>query len=127
MGRKPLARANHGHARVHETDAHPNGESRLTSEPDTRPGLSIRSRDRAGIFGELPSPPFCGESIESTANRRWRNRNRTIFDALIVGFVDRIGIFHKPRVNEFYQKGCQEESSASTGGEMFSRDPAHGS
>jgi hypothetical protein len=30
-------------------------------------------------------------------------------------------------VNEFYQKGCQEKSSASTGGEMFSRDPAHGS
>jgi len=29
-------------------------------------------------------------------------------------------------VNEFYQKGCQEKSSASTGGEMFSRDPAHG-
>jgi hypothetical protein len=29
------------------------------------------------------------------------------------------------RVNEFYQKGCQEKSSASTGGEMFSRDPAH--
>ena len=29
--------------------------------------------------------------------------------------------------NEFYQKGCQEKSSASTGGEMFSRDPAHGS
>jgi len=28
-------------------------------------------------------------------------------------------------VNEFYQKGCQEKSSASTGGEMFSRDPAH--
>jgi hypothetical protein len=27
--------------------------------------------------------------------------------------------------NEFYQKGCQEKSSASTGGEMFSRDPAH--
>jgi len=30
-----------------------------------------------------------------------------------------------PEVNEFYQKGCQEKSSASTGGEMFSRDPAH--
>ena len=29
------------------------------------------------------------------------------------------------QVNEFYQKGCQEKSSASTGGEMFSRDPAH--
>jgi hypothetical protein len=29
-------------------------------------------------------------------------------------------------VNEFYQKGCQEKSSASTGDEMFSRDPAHG-
>jgi hypothetical protein len=28
-------------------------------------------------------------------------------------------------LNEFYQKGCQEKSSASTGGEMFSRDPAH--
>jgi len=28
-------------------------------------------------------------------------------------------------VDEFYQKGCQEKSSASTGGEMFSRDPAH--
>ena len=28
-------------------------------------------------------------------------------------------------VNEFYQKGCQEKSSASTGDEMFSRDPAH--
>jgi hypothetical protein len=28
-------------------------------------------------------------------------------------------------VNEFYQKGCQEKSSASTGGEMFFRDPAH--
>src|SRR6266487_3760618 len=27
----------------------------------------------------------------------------------------------------FYQKGCQEKSSASTGDEMFSRDPAHGS
>jgi hypothetical protein len=27
--------------------------------------------------------------------------------------------------NEFYQKGCQEKTSASTGGEMFSRDPAH--
>ena len=36
--------------------------------------------------------------------------------------VARIGPFG---VNEFYQKGCQEESSASTGGEMFSRDPAH--
>jgi hypothetical protein len=30
------------------------------------------------------------------------------------------------RVNEFYQKGCQEKSSASTGVEVFSRDPAHG-
>jgi hypothetical protein len=29
-------------------------------------------------------------------------------------------------INEFYQKGCQEKSSASTGDEMFSRDPAHG-
>jgi hypothetical protein len=29
-------------------------------------------------------------------------------------------------VNEFYQKGCQEKSSASTGVEMLSRDPAHG-
>src|SRR5579859_1945599 len=28
-------------------------------------------------------------------------------------------------VNEFYQKGCQEKTSASTGGERFSRDPAH--
>ena len=28
-------------------------------------------------------------------------------------------------VNEFYQKGCQEKSSATTGDEMFSRDPAH--
>ena len=27
--------------------------------------------------------------------------------------------------DEFYQKGCQEKSSASTGGEKFSRDPAH--
>ena len=31
-----------------------------------------------------------------------------------------------PRLNEFYQKGCQEKSCASTGVEMFSRDPAHG-
>ena len=30
-----------------------------------------------------------------------------------------------PGVNEFYQKGCQEKTSASTGGEMFSRSPAH--
>ena len=29
-------------------------------------------------------------------------------------------------VNEFYQKGCQGKTSASTGEEMFSRDPAHG-
>src|SRR5262249_7316765 len=29
-------------------------------------------------------------------------------------------------LNEFYQKGCQEKSSASTGVERFSRDPAHG-
>jgi hypothetical protein len=28
-------------------------------------------------------------------------------------------------INEFYQKGCQEKTSASTGGEMFSRSPAH--
>lgn len=28
-------------------------------------------------------------------------------------------------VKEFYQKGCQGKSSASTGDEMFSRDPAH--
>src|SRR5215468_943286 len=28
-------------------------------------------------------------------------------------------------VNEFYQKGCQEKSSASTGVEVVSRDPAH--
>jgi hypothetical protein len=28
-------------------------------------------------------------------------------------------------VNEFYQKECQEKTSASTGGEMFSRRPAH--
>src|SRR5262250_2837438 len=28
-------------------------------------------------------------------------------------------------VNEFYKKGCQGKSSASTGVEMFSRDPAH--
>jgi len=34
-------------------------------------------------------------------------------------------LFAKNRVSEFYQKGCQEKSSASTGGEMFSRDPAH--
>jgi hypothetical protein len=30
-------------------------------------------------------------------------------------------------VNEFYKKGCQEKSSASTGGEILSRDPAHSS
>jgi hypothetical protein len=30
------------------------------------------------------------------------------------------------KLNEFYQKGCQEKTSASTGGEMFSQDPAHG-
>jgi len=30
-------------------------------------------------------------------------------------------------VNEFYKKGCQEKSSASTGVEILSRDPAHGS
>src|SRR5262249_41879256 len=29
--------------------------------------------------------------------------------------------------NGFYQKGCQEKSSASTGVERFSRDPAHDS
>ena len=30
------------------------------------------------------------------------------------------------RVNEFYKKGCQGKSSASTGGEkILSRDPAH--
>jgi hypothetical protein len=34
-------------------------------------------------------------------------------------------LFAKIGVGEFYQKGCQEKSSASTGGEMFSRDPAH--
>ena len=28
-------------------------------------------------------------------------------------------------VNEFYKKGCQEKSSASTGVEIISRDPAH--
>src|SRR4029077_9909760 len=37
------------------------------------------------------------------------------------------GHSQRNQVNEFYQKGCQEESAASTGGEMFSRDPAHGS
>jgi len=30
------------------------------------------------------------------------------------------------KINEFYQKGCQEKTSASTGDEMFSRDPARG-
>src|SRR5436853_7819306 len=34
MDRKPLARPHRGHARVHETDARPIGESRLTSERD---------------------------------------------------------------------------------------------
>ena len=29
-------------------------------------------------------------------------------------------------VNEFYQKGCQEQTSDTTGGERFSRDPARG-
>jgi len=28
-------------------------------------------------------------------------------------------------LDELYQKGCQEKSSASTGVEKFSRDPAH--
>ena len=59
------------HARVHETDAHPIGESSLTPERDTRPDLSVRSRDRAGIFGELPPPPFHRESKDSTAHRTW--------------------------------------------------------
>src|SRR5205807_8678508 len=34
MDRKPLARPHRGHARVHETDARPIGESRLISERD---------------------------------------------------------------------------------------------
>ena len=29
------------------------------------------------------------------------------------------------RINEFYKKGCQEKTSASTGGEIFSLHPAH--
>jgi hypothetical protein len=29
------------------------------------------------------------------------------------------------RANEFYKKGCQEKSSASTGVEILSRHPAH--
>jgi hypothetical protein len=32
---------------------------------------------------------------------------------------------HQLRVNEFYKKGCQEKTSASAGGEILSRDPAH--
>jgi len=43
-----------------------------------------------------------------------------------VGSVDNNRPLHSELFGyEFYQKGCQEESSASTGGEMFSRDPAH--
>jgi len=34
-------------------------------------------------------------------------------------------IFAFLTVSEFYQKGCQEKTSASTGVEKFSRDPAH--
>jgi hypothetical protein len=30
-----------------------------------------------------------------------------------------------PPVNEFYKKECQEKSSAATGAEILSRDPAH--
>src|SRR2546428_2018140 len=29
------------------------------------------------------------------------------------------------QINEFYKKGCQEKTSASTGARLFSRDPAH--
>ena len=36
-----------------------------------------------------------------------------------------VGRSRLARANEFYQKGCQEKTSASTGGEMFSRGPAH--
>ena len=46
-----------------------------------------------------------------------RGTEVTDSDSVIVNLALRI-------VSEFYQQGCQEKSSASTGGEMFSRDPA---
>src|ERR1700730_2251052 len=63
MDRRPLARPHRGHARVHETDARPIDESSLTFERVPRPGLSVRLRDRAGIFLNSPLRTFHCESI----------------------------------------------------------------
>src|SRR5437660_5027185 len=49
MDRKPLARPHRGHARVHETDARPIGESRLISERDA-PSWSLFVRDTGRGF-----------------------------------------------------------------------------
>jgi hypothetical protein len=49
------------------------------------------------------------------------------FDCLPEQLLERVRRLNASApISEFYQKGCQEKSSASTGDEMFSRDPAHG-
>ncbi len=64
MDRGPLARPDRSHARVHEADAHPIGESSLTFEPVPRPDLSVWETGR-GFLCLSPSRPSVHESIEN--------------------------------------------------------------
>ena len=68
---------------------------------------------------------IAGRSAEFQAVNTLLNQGAKLSN-VVLGTV----VFHWPAegptiLNELYQKGCQEKSSASTGGEMFSRDPAH--
>src|SRR5207302_7363700 len=91
MDRKPLARPHRGHARVHETDARPIGESRLISERDApswspcsfetqggdsplncRYQLVLYRKSRGEKFGP-DQRPAAGLAIKAVERSRWRD------------------------------------------------------
>jgi hypothetical protein len=57
---------------------------------------------------DLTDPAFEGQRLSGDSYRGWGNSYTVRTD---VGIVDSL--------NEFYKKGCQEKSSASTGGERI--------
>jgi hypothetical protein len=90
---------------------------------------AVKGQDERPLSGA----PLTAPHVTTGGLCRWKAINKVgrhvgldFYDLLIEGVYTSLRFsFAKIGVNEFYKKGCQEKTSASTGVEMFSRDPAH--